>query len=30
MADARNHCLERRPNSSELEIGFGRDLCVQD
>ena len=32
MADAhaRNHCLECRPNSSELEIGFGRDLCVPD
>jgi hypothetical protein len=31
MADAhaRNHCLECRPNSSELEIGFGRDLCAR-
>ena len=32
MADAhaRNRCLECRPNSSELEIGFGGDLCVPD
>jgi hypothetical protein len=32
MADAhaRNRCLECRPNSSELEIGYGGDLCVPD
>jgi hypothetical protein len=29
-AHARNRCLERRPNSSELENGFGRDLCGLD